>query len=434
MATIDERRDADTSTLELEVLQELSRARRHPAAVKESVRARLSHIRGKDYFPPDRGGKTAVVMKEGAAAVHDAIAYLDRRSALPAISDIQTQGLVLSAEDHLHDLGTRGAVGHQGANGSSSSTRMSRYGEWRGKCGECLWFGRAGTTARQIIEDLIIDDGVASRGHRLGVYDPAYQVAGVRIGPHKTFGMCCVINFAGDFEDDFEKLAARAASGPPEVGAGPKVQTQWRDLGQCAGCQKTIHGGGVIEALGQKWHRDCFKCQATGCAKSLVGVPYQEHCRKPFCKDCYFESFGVTCHGCGNKIHGGVMKAMGKNWHRECFVCSQCGGALEARFATRGDAPVCASCSGGAGVALHGQGRRSPGRAPSGRASPDLCAGRSPSLSKAGAAALGRARAAAGDRPAGNASRPKAAPRPKKVAIGSAKKAVDTLMMDYADL
>jgi hypothetical protein len=41
--------------------------------------ARLQHYKGKDYYPPERGGKVAVPSKEGKAAVQEALAFLEKQ-------------------------------------------------------------------------------------------------------------------------------------------------------------------------------------------------------------------------------------------------------------------------------------------------------------------------------------------------------------------
>ena len=43
-----------------DLLRELNRARTEPLVVAASLEERLRHFRGVDYFPPARGGKTAV--------------------------------------------------------------------------------------------------------------------------------------------------------------------------------------------------------------------------------------------------------------------------------------------------------------------------------------------------------------------------------------
>lgn len=419
--------DAEGSNraFELEVLHELSRARSKPQDVAEALRNRLPLFKGKDYYPADRGGKTSVVTKEGQAAVRDGIAYLEKSAPLLPLADSLVQGLSLAADDHLHDLGERGAIGHQGSDGSTSSERMNRYGSWSGKCGECLWFGRMGTSARQIVEDLIVDDGVASRGHRLGIYDAAYRVAGVRMGPHRTFGACCVIEFASLYEDDEVRLIARVTSGPPAVVAGKEpVKTQWKDLGLCPGCKDTIRGGSVMEALGHKWHKDCFACQAEDCKKSLCGVPFQSHDGMPFCNDCYYSRFGSTCAGCGEKIRGGVLKAMGHTWHKECYAMHDgkvgCSGRPKALSKVAALPPV------------NGAQPRAPANGKAGKAA---CARTPPPKSPPKAAAQQRTPlpSKGGPPPKMAAGRGNAS-APKKTGAGSAKGVVDSLIMDYADL
>jgi uncharacterized protein YkwD len=48
---------------------------------------------------------------------------------------------------------------------------------------------------------LIIDDGVASRGHRVNIFKKDYKVVGIAVGPHKKYGEMCAMDFAGGFVD-----------------------------------------------------------------------------------------------------------------------------------------------------------------------------------------------------------------------------------------
>jgi hypothetical protein len=64
---------------------------------------------------------------------------------------------------------------------------------------------------------LIIDSGVASRGHRRNIFHPDLAVVGVACGPHRDYGAMCVMDFAGpppeapQLEADGWRQAALAA-------------------------------------------------------------------------------------------------------------------------------------------------------------------------------------------------------------------------------
>jgi hypothetical protein len=49
----------------------------------------------------------------------------------------------------------------------------------------------------------------------------------------------------------------------------------------------------------------------------------------------------VLCGGCQEEIKGPGIKALDKDWHRACFVCSQCKGAVNSNFAVRNGQPLC---------------------------------------------------------------------------------------------
>ena len=99
-----------------------------------------------------------------------------------------------------------------------------------------------------MVLDLIVDDGVATRGHRKGVLDPRYSLVGVAYGPHATFGRTAAMEFARGWEPQVEQLRQRLATGPvtPSLEAMEKAkrerETAW-SLGACALCREGIKGG-----------------------------------------------------------------------------------------------------------------------------------------------------------------------------------------------
>jgi uncharacterized protein YkwD len=179
------------SALESEVLFELNLARSNPQLYADYLQVMRRFFRGTRL---ERPGEIIILTKEGAPAVDEAIAYL--RSLRPLQALLPSRGLSLAAKVHAADQ-RGGAVGHTGSDGSQPPDRMNRYGAWQRKIAENVAYG--GRSARGVIVQLIVDDGVPDRGHRMTIFDPEYRVVGVGCGPHVRFGDICVIDFAAGY-------------------------------------------------------------------------------------------------------------------------------------------------------------------------------------------------------------------------------------------
>lgn len=69
-------------------------------------------------------------------------------------------------------------------------------------------------------------------------------------------------------------------------------------------------------------HVDCFVCCIDG---EPIDGSFAEVKGKLFCEEHYKEFMCESCGGCGQKIvEGAVVKALGAQWHAECFVCACC--------------------------------------------------------------------------------------------------------------
>ncbi|PKL26802.1 MAG: CAP domain-containing protein [Spirochaetae bacterium HGW-Spirochaetae-3] len=186
--------DRPASTMEERILEELNLARTRPGRYVEVLRDYRAFIRG-DLL--ERPGEIPVMLREGVRAVDEAIAFLERQKPLAPLSI--SRGLSLAAADHVRDQGKTGRTGHTGSDRSTMTARAERYGSWRKTIGENIAYGAG--SARDVVIQLVVDDGVASRGHRANIFNPGFLVVGLAFGDHPEFRTICVQDFAGGFDD-----------------------------------------------------------------------------------------------------------------------------------------------------------------------------------------------------------------------------------------
>ena len=124
--------DLHAAAAESALVAAIAAVRKNPKALIKRLEERLEHFKGKDYYPPERGGKVAVATKEGTAAVHDAITYVSKLRALPDLYEpvdlIARRALRLAAEDHLVDKGELGTIGATPALVNAVADALARHG------------------------------------------------------------------------------------------------------------------------------------------------------------------------------------------------------------------------------------------------------------------------------------------------------------------
>uniref|UniRef100_A0A3P9L4L1 Transforming growth factor beta 1 induced transcript 1 n=1 Tax=Oryzias latipes TaxID=8090 RepID=A0A3P9L4L1_ORYLA len=97
------------------------------------------------------------------------------------------------------------------------------------------------------------------------------------------------------------------------------VQTSSK--GNCSACQKPVVGQ-VVTALGKVWHPEHFVC--TECETELGSRNFFEKDGRPYCESDYFTLFSPHCAHCSKPILNKMVTALDKNWHPECFCCVKC--------------------------------------------------------------------------------------------------------------
>ncbi|KAL7276318.1 hypothetical protein RUND412_000689 [Rhizina undulata] len=116
---------------------------------------------------------------------------------------------------------------------------------------------------------------------------------------------------------------------------------------RCKSCKTPIEGE-VVMACGSTWHPGHFFC-------AECGDPFTKESRfvekdgYAWCVGCYTKRYSGRCKKCKKPVMETVVKALGGEWHEECFCCTECGAQFaDGRFFIRGkngnEIPVCVKC------------------------------------------------------------------------------------------
>ncbi|KAI1271051.1 hypothetical protein F5Y07DRAFT_406101 [Xylaria sp. FL0933] len=106
----------------------------------------------------------------------------------------------------------------------------------------------------------------------------------------------------------------------------------WHELfaPQCKHCKTPILGEHVI-ALGEHWHYGHFFCAECG-DPFEQGMTHIEKDGYAWCVACQTkrtERRAPKCRRCKTAVIGQYVKALGAEWHDECFRCATCGGGFD---------------------------------------------------------------------------------------------------------
>jgi uncharacterized protein YkwD len=169
------------------LLDEVNAMRANPAAYAKHLEQRLSYFKGKLLQIP---GEIALRTNEGAAAYREAIRALRSTKPLPRLQ--QLSELNRAASDHVREIGPKGLMQHKSLDGKGPADRVRRYRRGNVSVGEVISFGPE--DPRDVVIDLIVDDGVRDRGHRKLLLDPDFRFGGAACGPHARYRTMCVID------------------------------------------------------------------------------------------------------------------------------------------------------------------------------------------------------------------------------------------------
>jgi len=189
-ARVDEVADSpDWTRLAKNIHTETNLVRRDPAAYAKHLEAMLPGFEGRML---ERPGRPTLRTEEGAAAVREAIAALRARQPMQQLR--WSKGLAGAAADHVKDQGPIGGLEHRGTDGSNPARRAERRGRWVTAMAENIAFGD--NPARQVVIQLLVDDGIPDRGHRDNILDSRWGAEGAACGPHRDYRQICVMDYA----------------------------------------------------------------------------------------------------------------------------------------------------------------------------------------------------------------------------------------------
>lgn len=175
---------------EADVLAEINFARQNPQSYAEDLREYRGYFEGQVVYVP--GDPNGMMTKEGVRAVDNAVAFLERQAPLPPLDHGAI--LALAASDHVAAQGPGGGIGHSSRAGSSPGERVRRRGG-QVYVGEGISYGYS--NPREVVRQLIVDDGVPGRGHRALLFNPMFRFAGVGCGSHRVYRVMCVVDLSG---------------------------------------------------------------------------------------------------------------------------------------------------------------------------------------------------------------------------------------------
>jgi len=196
IATLDTAANADYLTdIEKDVILEMNKVRTDPKKYAELyIQPRLRYYNGKNYSVPEQ---ITIMTSEGASAVNICITALSRANSAGVL--VPELGLSRAAKDHVTDQSRTGQTGHDGSDRSTPKIRMERYGSFARSftLGENIAYGT--DKGRDIVIDLLVDDGVPSRGHRINIMNKAFTQTGVAFGTHTQYRTSCTITYADGY-------------------------------------------------------------------------------------------------------------------------------------------------------------------------------------------------------------------------------------------
>ena len=173
------------SGIEADVLEEVNFLRSNPTAYARELDDLRDRFDGKILLGEGDGPDYSTY--EGPRAVAEAAREVRNKRSIGALA--HSEILARAAADHVRVQGASGQSGHY-SDGKGPGQRVKARGG-NIYVGEVIVYNY--TSPQNAVQQLVVDDGVSSRGHRKLLLMPQYHHAGVACGRHKAWRNMCAI-------------------------------------------------------------------------------------------------------------------------------------------------------------------------------------------------------------------------------------------------
>ena len=187
---LDTARNFDYLTdIEKDIILALNMVRSDPCRYAELyIKPIINSFEGKTRRVNGRILRTA----EGIVPAEELYDYLIHHAQVPVL--VVAQDLHRSADELALDQSFTGDTGHISSKGRGFAVRIKSYGRWNKGLSETIGYG--GKTGFDIVNNMLIDDGVSDRIHRFVMMDPVFHVVGASVRNHSVYGRTTVIDYA----------------------------------------------------------------------------------------------------------------------------------------------------------------------------------------------------------------------------------------------
>ena len=177
-----------------EIINVMNFARTNPSGFASLIEEKYMTFKRFKWIVDDQMWLTV----DGLNAVKEAVSALQSTPAVNPLSS--ATGLDVMAQVHANYLKYKASIPanpYSGCDNNNVGTRVSEVGKWT-KIGESI-IGRL-TTAEQVVVQLLVSDGDATRRHRTNLLNPSYTHVGFGFTNTDTVSDIIVIDYAQDFK------------------------------------------------------------------------------------------------------------------------------------------------------------------------------------------------------------------------------------------